>query len=251
MKTMRTDAATLAFATAAHLPLVGDLHPLRSRYQPLLYRALGAALFVHLATFGGILIATLTRPAPPPERTVVVRLKHFLPPAPIDPSKATRQAVSQIVTPTAPKFAVPEPVPDWEAPPDAYGGPEEMLPNAFDPSTDGLGDGPVIVDIPSADPDSPTSPEDFIAFEEAPELILLPAPAYPELARQAGAEGTVMVRVFVGKDGKVHEAIIVESIPMLDDAALAAARGAVFKPALQQHKPVAVWVQIPMRFSLR
>jgi len=37
---------------------------------------------------------------------------------------------------------------------------------------------------------------------------------------------------------------------MLNDAALQAARRALFKPALQQHKPVAVWVEIPMAFTL-
>jgi len=64
-------------------------------------------------------------------------------------------------------------------------------------------------------------------------------------------EGTVMVRALVGKDGKVQKAFVTESLPMLDDAAVASVRGAIFKPALQQHKPVAVWVQVPMRFTLR
>jgi TonB family protein len=70
------------------------------------------------------------------------------------------------------------------------------------------------------------------------------------MARSAEVEGTVVVRALVGKDGKVANAIISEGIPMLNDAAITAVKKAVFKPALQQHKPVAVWVQIPLRFSL-
>jgi protein TonB len=78
----------------------------------------------------------------------------------------------------------------------------------------------------------------------------MPAPTYPDIARQAGVEGTVTLRALVGKDGKVLEIFVVEGIEMLDKAAMEAARAAVFKPALQQHKPVAVWVLIPMQFTL-
>jgi TonB family protein len=70
------------------------------------------------------------------------------------------------------------------------------------------------------------------------------------MARQAEVEGTVMVRALVGKDGRVKDAFVTEGIPMLNEAAVAGAMKYVFKPALQQHKPVAVWVQIPMRFTL-
>lgn len=94
-------------------------------------------------------------------------------------------------------------------------------------------------------------PDAFIPVEHAPELIAMAAPAYPELARDAGIEGTVLVRALVGRDGFVHEVRILESVLTLDDAALAAARDAVFKPALQQDKPVAVWVVIPIEFRLR
>ena len=37
---------------------------------------------------------------------------------------------------------------------------------------------------------------------------------------------------------------------MLNDTAIEAAKKAIFKPALQQHRPVEVWVNIPIRFTL-
>jgi protein TonB len=74
---------------------------------------------------------------------------------------------------------------------------------------------------------------------------------YPDIAREAGVEGTVLVRVLVGEDGFVKEQMIVQSVPMLDEAAAQAAADAVFKPALQKDKPVAVWMVIPIEFQLR
>jgi TonB family protein len=56
--------------------------------------------------------------------------------------------------------------------------------------------------------------------------------------------------VLVGEDGFVKDQIIIQSQQMLDDAAAAAAQTAVFKPALQKDKPVAVWMVIPIEFKL-
>jgi protein TonB len=54
----------------------------------------------------------------------------------------------------------------------------------------------------------------------------------------------------VGKDGHVMNAVVVKSVPVLDDAAVAAVKQWVFKPALSNNKPVAVWVAVPVRFHL-
>jgi len=71
------------------------------------------------------------------------------------------------------------------------------------------------------------------------------------LLRDAGIDGTVMVRVFVGLNGHVKDARVVEGSPMLHEPALASARTAFFKPAMQGTHPVEVWVVIPITFSLR
>jgi protein TonB len=95
------------------------------------------------------------------------------------------------------------------------------------------------------------SPDEFVAVEEQPVLIEKQPPVYPELAQMAKIEGTVLVRVLVGKDGKVKDAIISKGVNgILDQAALDAAKGYVFKPAMQNKKPVAVWVAIPFKFQL-
>jgi periplasmic protein TonB len=76
------------------------------------------------------------------------------------------------------------------------------------------------------------------------------APQYPDIAREAGVEGTVMVQALVCSSGLIYDTRIDRSIPMLDSAATEAIRQWVFKPALANHVPVAVWVVIPVRFSL-
>jgi protein TonB len=91
---------------------------------------------------------------------------------------------------------------------------------------------------------------DYVYVEELPEAITKVNPVYPDLAREAGVDGLVMVQALVGKDGKVKDVRVVKSIPMLDESAKAAVRQWVFKPALSNNKPVAVWVGVPVKFSL-
>jgi protein TonB len=92
----------------------------------------------------------------------------------------------------------------------------------------------------------------FVYTDEMPALVRAVEPRYPDLAREAGVEGTVKVQILVGLDGRVIRAIIAPhgSIPMLDEAALEAARASVFTPALANGKPVKVWVGQQYRFRL-
>jgi TonB family protein len=75
-------------------------------------------------------------------------------------------------------------------------------------------------------------------------------PLYPDEARRLRIEGTVLLQALVGKDGDVHGTRILESIPALDSAAVIAVRQWHFKPATSNGKPVAVWVGVPLKFSL-
>jgi protein TonB len=77
-----------------------------------------------------------------------------------------------------------------------------------------------------------------------------PEPDYPDLAREARIEGTVIVRALVGDDGRVVEVLVVESVLGLDEAALAAVQDAVFEPAVQQGRAVGAWVLLAVEFRL-
>jgi TonB family protein len=70
--------------------------------------------------------------------------------------------------------------------------------------------------------------------------ISLPAPEYPTIARQARAAGTVVVRVTIDEDGNVIAAQAVSGHPLLQAAAVTAARQARFSPTLLMGEPVKV-----------
>jgi TonB family protein len=76
---------------------------------------------------------------------------------------------------------------------------------------------------------------------------------YPELAKKAGIEGTVIVQAKIGIDGHVEETKILKGIPNtgLDKAAEEAIKQVKFHPAKQRDKEVAVWVSLPVRFKLK
>ncbi|MBI5324255.1 MAG: energy transducer TonB [Ignavibacteriae bacterium] len=99
------------------------------------------------------------------------------------------------------------------------------------------------------------SPEDFVAVEVEPYIDLSELQrrvAYSEMARRAGVEGKVIVRVLVGKDGKPVKSIIEFSDnELLNESAAKAVMNSIFNPARQNGNPVALWVSIPINFRLR
>jgi len=81
-----------------------------------------------------------------------------------------------------------------------------------------------------------------------------PAPAaYPARARAGNQQGTVLVRVLIGPDGKPRQIRIWETsgFHLLDAAAEAAVRGWQFEPASSNGRDIEAWVQVPVHFALR
>jgi len=89
---------------------------------------------------------------------------------------------------------------------------------------------------------------EFVYYEDAPSPVTHPDPVYPDMAREAQIQGKVVLHVLVGKDGRVKNVKVIRSVTYLDDAAVKAVRNWVFKPALSNNKPVAVWVEVPVDF---
>ncbi len=106
-------------------------------------------------------------------------------------------------------------------------------------------------ELPPPPPPEEDEVFEFFAVSEKPVLIHKEKPVYPDLARKAGIEGIVVVWVTIGKDGSVENAKIYKSLPMLDEAALAAAKKCKFKPAKQRDKFVRVKMTIPFHFKLK
>lgn len=102
-------------------------------------------------------------------------------------------------------------------------------------------------DEPSAYDFVPVEKEPYIDIKELQKKVV-----YPDLAKRAGIEGKVNIRVLVGKNG-VPKKHLVESTDsdLLNDAAIKAVMSSVFTPAIQNNQPIDCWVSIPIVFRLR
>ena len=79
-----------------------------------------------------------------------------------------------------------------------------------------------------------------------------PEPAYPREARRYRVEGRVVLRIVLGKDGKVaHEVEIIESLPYgLTDECIKAARKIEFRPARKGDRPVSQYAVVEYYFKV-
>ena len=106
-------------------------------------------------------------------------------------------------------------------------------------------------DAPPPPPEGPRVK--FIPYDDPPVPLRPIRPKYPEIAQEAGIEGTVVVQVFVDDKGRVKETVILKGIPNtgLDEAATEAIRSVRFRPAKQRERAVGVWISIPVNFRLK
>ncbi|NLW96869.1 energy transducer TonB [Luteimonas wenzhouensis] len=109
---------------------------------------------------------------------------------------------------------------------------------------------------------TPPASRDITARERASPSMRLPdreaqpltraVPAYPDTARRAGAEGTVVLQVEVDANGRPGDITVARRSGSreLDRAAEQAVRSWTFEPAMRDGKPVASTVQVPVDFHL-
>jgi TonB family protein len=77
-------------------------------------------------------------------------------------------------------------------------------------------------------------------------------PTYPETARRAGAEGTVVLDVTIGADGRVVRADVVHGLPYgLSEAAASAVRRWQYRPARGRAGPIVSRREVRIEFRLR
>jgi periplasmic protein TonB len=85
----------------------------------------------------------------------------------------------------------------------------------------------------------------------APSPIYKPEPEYSPEARQAKLQGTVILALIVGIDGKAHGIQVARSLGLgLDERAIEALRQWRFEPAKKDGKPVPVAVDVEVSFRL-
>ena len=246
----------------ARLAILGPTRPGRyprwgflDRFETneVLPRACGATLAFLALLVASTIVAYHLRPAkerrsgPSRERTNgVVQFSES--PVPLPPMVRPRLPAPVSVSP--PRWGALHLVDATVAEEESIGPPSDAGRGAGEGASDAGQEGDALY-IGQESPPLPTRDETFVVFEHEPELVWMREPAYPEIARDAGIEGLVLVRVLVAADGTVLEVTLLRSVLGLDEAALEAAKTAVFRPALQQGLPVQAWVVIPIDFSLR
>ncbi|MEP6915400.1 MAG: energy transducer TonB [Acidobacteriota bacterium] len=75
------------------------------------------------------------------------------------------------------------------------------------------------------------------------------APVYPALAQSARVSGEVTIDATIGADGKVIDAKVVHSIPLLDQAALDAVQQWEYLPTMLNGVPVPILVTVKVNFT--
>jgi protein TonB len=75
-------------------------------------------------------------------------------------------------------------------------------------------------------------------------------PVYPAEALAARVSGIVIVETVIGADGTVTDARVIRSIPLLDEAALAAVRQWRFSPTLLNGVPTPIVMSVTVNFTL-
>jgi TonB family protein len=162
-------------------------------------------------------------------------------PAPADPVQQAAAEPAPVQVP-APKPAAAEPAPAPVPEPEPQREPEPIK---------------VQEKAPAAEPEpakvQSKEPAEAGAGVVPPQLVTFPKPEYPPMARNLRVEGTVVVSVLVDENGQVQEARVVEPIKQkvgLNEAAVAAARSARYRPATRDGARVKMWTRLRIPFKL-
>ena len=75
------------------------------------------------------------------------------------------------------------------------------------------------------------------------------APLYPAIAQSARVQGDVVIEATIDDQGKVADARVLKSVPMLDQAALDAVRQWEYQPSLLNGVPTAVVITVTVKFT--
>jgi protein TonB len=128
---------------------------------------------------------------------------------------------------------------------------------------------PFVVPAPPPEPVVEPAPPVVVAAPAPPAVVAAPAPpkmipasavqyleppvlVYPRLSIRNKESGRVIVRVYIDTNGLPKSVQVATSsgFPRLDEAGVAAAQKARFKPYTENGQPVAGWASIPLDFDL-
>jgi protein TonB len=217
---------------------------------PLSIAAHGAIAFL-------VLVMPLTAagdlPIPGPPSGIVRFVKITPPPVPVERRSSPAAPVERQPR-DAPTFAPSEIGAERpEPPPSGPPGPaiDGALPEGF--GVDGAWGGVTPAPPPPPPPPPPVAeprPVRAGGNIREPKKIVDVAPVYPRIAQDAQVQGVVILEAIIGTDGRVDRVRVLRSIPLLDEAAVAAVKQWRYTPTLLNGMPVPVLMTITVNFRL-
>lgn len=199
-----------------------------------------------IAVNGSIIAAIMLSPmvvGPPKEKptTDAFNVRPIQPPPdPVEQAQTEPRPLDPIYTPDTP----------YEFPKDRE---QPQTTDEQQPDTSGLADGKGAGELPGYDskPLDPPKPIFKRAMRD-PRFAEAFQPSYPTNLITRQIEGSATIRVLIGADGRVREAIVVSATH--PDFGKSAVRQALkawrFKPATRDGEPVEDWQTIPVTFVL-
>ncbi len=241
---------------AAKARLLYGAVELKEVKQKFMTWALVIASLIHIALLGGYWASTMLGKEEAPVRTVrILKYSELGPPPSIQGASAAVAPSVSAAAPTAkPSVGIPVPVPDAEVSPEQNFASQTEMSAVSGPVGEGAGTGGQVIEqdvnVDNIEEDE-APPPDFVPFEKEPQVIKRIEPVYPELARKAGLEGTVWVKLWVDKEGKVKDVVILKSASeIFNQPAIDAAKLWIFTPAMMKTGPVSVWISLSFNFKL-
>lgn len=209
------------------------------------------SLLAHLVVLVAVLIVPLMAAGvlPSPRSMPIVLITPKLPDLPSPPPRIVQPVPRSPVAPAAAPVDVPPaitPETGLEA------GLERDVPG-IDGAIPGMvsGDVSTVLAVPPPPPPRPSQPVRPGGQISMPKKVREIAPAYPAIAQAARVHGIVILEAVIGEDGRVRDAKVLRSIPLLDQAALDAVRQWEYSPTLLNGVPVAVVMTVTVKFDLR
>jgi protein TonB len=179
-----------------------------------------------------------------------VRLAPMPPPplevAPPPPRGVERTPVASSVPTSAPPTIQPEPA---ATPSYASSGLEPT--SGFPPGTGEPGTSITPPSVLMPPVVQKTGPVRLADLPVAPRKTIDARPVYPEIARLARREGTVVMEAVLDPTGRVTQLRVIRSVPMLDQAAMDAVRQWRYTPSTYGGQAVSVLMTITIRFTLQ
>jgi protein TonB len=214
------------------------------------------SLVAHVLGLGALVLAPAYRDAALPEarrgvKAFLVEPGSLAPPPPPPPPapRAAPVVVKKPIQDVPKAFVAPVAIPDDVRPEGGVDLGQGSIPGGIEGGVPGGVVGGVVGGIQDAP--LPAEPVRVGGSIKEPRKIKNVPPEYPLRARNAGVEGMVILECLISPAGRVQQATVVRSVPLLDEAAVTAVKQWIYTPTLVDGAAVPVIMMVTVRFGLK